>query len=212
MVSEGLHFTAAHYFLKIIVDRLSANQINLSNSLLFAALSSFFFLSHYLFSTLFRKFETRIILPEQMHMRNELFYYITGHPLEFFMDNFAGNLSGRIADIVSGIRDIIPGVAEIFSSVFMFTLFASLFFRKSLLVPIILFSWTSICSVLSAIIIRMVSKAAREKSEKEGKYSGSVVDCFTSIYNVKSFSMESQESEKRRLESSDILKADIRLS
>ncbi|MDR1494879.1 MAG: hypothetical protein LBI29_02480 [Rickettsiales bacterium] len=55
-------------------------------------------------------------------------------------------------------------------------------------------------------------KAPKEKSEKEGKYSGSVVDCFTSIYNIKSFSMESRENRKRKLGSGDISGKDIKLS
>ncbi|MDR1494912.1 MAG: ABC transporter ATP-binding protein/permease [Rickettsiales bacterium] len=212
ITSDGLHLAAAQYFLKIIIDGLLANQINLSNGLLLTVIYSFFFLSNHLFLPLIRKFRVRAISTVQMDMRNELFYYTTGHPLEFFMDNFAGNLNARIVDIVNGTKDILLKVADIFSSVFIFALLASLFSRKSRLVSILLFSWMSVYGVLFILIARMIMKASREKSEKEGKYSGSVVDCFTSIYNVKSFSMESRENIKRKLESGDILEKDIKLS
>jgi ATP-binding cassette subfamily B protein len=211
-ICDGLHLIAAQHIFRTIIDGLLSNQIDLRHSKPFIMVFSLLFLSGHLFLPLIREFRIRAISMVQSKMRNYLFHSTVGHPLEFFINNFAGNLNAKISDVVNGSRDFIVTIADIFSSVFIFMLLISLFFKKSHLMSVLLLIWLCVYGIIFVMISRMIMRASYEKSGTEGKYFGSLVDCFTSIYNIKSFSMESREEIDRKIESANILNRDMGLS
>lgn len=209
---DGLHLVAAQHLFRTIIDGLLANQLDFSHSIPIILVFSLLFLSGHLLLPLIREFRIRAMSMVQTNMRNELFHHIMGHSLEFFINNFAGNLNAKISDVINGSRETILKVTDIFSSVFIFMLLALLFFRRSRTLSLLLLVWMCIYGATFVLMARMIMRASRNKSGAEGKYFGSVADCFTSIYNVKSFSMESREETERMAESTNILNKDIVLS
>ena len=141
----------------------------------------------------------RTVVSSCADLRIDLFSYLTGHPMRYFSQHFAGSLANRISSaggaaggIYGGLAwKIIPPCIDFVGAVIvLFTVQLTMGF--ALIVSVL---------IVATLITRMGIRGRRrhiEYAAQSAKVSGEIVDMVSNVWSIKAFS--ARERERRRLE------------
>ena len=141
----------------------------------------------------------RTVVSSCADLRIDLFNHLTGHPMRYFSQHFAGSLANRISSaggaaggIYGGLAwKIIPPCIDFVGAVIvLFTVQLTMGF--ALIVSVL---------IVATLITRMGIRGRRrhiEYAAQSAKVSGEIVDMVSNVWSIKAFS--ARERERRRLE------------
>ena len=122
-------------------------------------------------------------------VRHYLYHYLQYHSHRYFLGNFAGSLSNRIAEVSMGVNHALWSVVLDFWPVAI-TLSVSLglLFKAHHSLGILLFGWAAIFIGVSYALALRCRTYAKEFAAARSTVSGKIVDAVTNIFNSKIFS------------------------
>ena len=130
----------------------------------------------------------RTVVSSGADLRIDLFNYLTGHPMRYFSQHFAGSLANRISSAGGAAGGIYGGLA--WKIIPPFTVQLTMGF--ALIVSVL---------IVATLITRMGIRGRRrhiEYAAQSAKVSGEIVDMVSNVWSIKAFS--ARERERRRLE------------
>ena len=135
-------------------------------------------------------FLTAIGIPRiEAHIRTRMFEYVQNHSYTYFSNNFAGNISNKISDMVDSFSNIIKKVTSVFLPVLVAVIISTtLFAQLHTVFAIILFSWVVIYLSISFLFIKGCDLRADIHSEARSVLSGDIVDSLSNNMTVKLYS------------------------
>ena len=188
----GLFFIQP-YLLKILFDKIDSNTINIFNGLFIILLISFsdtLYINDIITNILKFKSLTRTI----GDIRNTLFNYSMNQSVNFFNNNYSGELVNKINSITETIETSLEAIIMIAKNIFLLTCFICVlfFFDKTLgfasIIWFVLYCLVSYCYLFK-------KKAVQSKliQENQNKITAFVNDDFMNIKNIKIFASEKKE-------------------
>lgn len=186
------------YIFKIILDRvdLVASQDILEQVLW--PIIGYLFLS--LFGSLNLRFYDYICLKMIPNLRadiqKELSYNVLGHSHSYFLNNFAGSLSGKISDVSSGVKEIILIFIDRFlSNGFALLIAAVAFATVNKLLMLILLVWTLFFVGFTLYCSRKIHYLSYTSSEHRTLVIGQIVDVLINHSVVRLFARRDYEKD-----------------
>jgi ATP-binding cassette subfamily B protein len=127
-------------------------------------------------------------------VRNSLYRYLQGHSQRYFMGNFAGSLSNRIAEVANGVNHSLWTVLFDFWPVAV-TLGVSLILLAQVYAPLaaVLAIWSVVYVVISYALALRCREYARKFAAARSAVSGKIVDAVTNVMNSKLFARNHHE-------------------
>jgi ATP-binding cassette subfamily B protein len=127
-------------------------------------------------------------------VRNSLYRYLQGHSQRYFMGNFAGSLSNRIAEVSMGVNQSLWTVMFDFWPVTV-TLGVSLIVLAQVHsgLALVLGIWALAYVVISYVLAMRCRKYARQAAAARSAVSGKIVDAVTNVMNSKLFARNKHE-------------------
>lgn len=151
-----------------------------------------------LIEVLFRLFDymkIRTIPDFESKIRIWIVRYLQGHSYQFFTDHFSGDLVKRVNDLTDGISQImmiiiasfLPAFCTILAGVFSFAYIQPTF-------GAVLMAWLILHTTTYLVYSKKCRRSVALHAEKGSRLSGSIVDGFINILNIKLFTRKNQET------------------
>ena len=127
-------------------------------------------------------------------VRNSLYRYLQGHSQRYFMGNFAGSLSNRIAEVSMGVNQSLWTVMFDFWPVTV-TLGVSLIVLAQVHsgLAMVLGTWAMGYITISYVLAMRCRKYAKQSAAARSAVSGKIVDAVTNVMNSKLFARSRHE-------------------
>ena len=127
-------------------------------------------------------------------VRNSLYHYMQGHSQRYFMGNFAGSLSNRIAEVSMGVNQSLWTVMFDFWPVTV-TLGVSLIVLAEVHggLALVLGGWGLAYVIISYLLATRCRKYAKQAAAARSAVSGKIVDAVSNVMNSKLFARSQHE-------------------
>lgn len=137
------------------------------------------------------------VIASVMDIRIDLFRYLTGHPMRYFNEHFAGSLGNRISALGASAGAIFGGLAwKIIPPVVDFLGAVVLLFSVDWRMAMALIFFVAIVAVLiTGFGIRGRAKHQRFAAQS-ARVGGELVDAVSNVWTIKAFSARDRESER----------------
>lgn len=130
----------------------------------------------------------------EANIRMSMFKYIEGHSYEFFANNFSGNISNRISDMVHSATNILLLVTTLFAPAALCLIIAcSVFFTIHPVFTAILSVWALVYLIICVKGAKYCTDASNLHAFSRSYLNGKIVDTLGNIINVKLFAKQKQE-------------------
>lgn len=143
-------------------------------------------------------FLSAIVIPRiEANIRTKMFEYVQNHSYTYFSNQFAGNISNKISDMVDSISNIIKKVTSVFAPVLVAVFISTaLFTRLHPIFAIILFGWVFVYLSISFLFIKGCDLRADIHSEARSVLSGDIVDSLSNNMSVKLYARSDFENQQ----------------
>ncbi|WP_150304886.1 ABC transporter ATP-binding protein [Pseudomonas saliphila] len=137
------------------------------------------------------------VIASVVDIRIDLFRYLTGHPMRYFNEHFAGSLGNRISALGASAGAIFGGLAwKIIPPVVDFLGAVVLLFTVDWSMAVALIFFVTIVAVLiTGFGIRGRAKHQRFAAQS-ARVGGELVDAVSNVWTIKAFSARDRESER----------------
>lgn len=181
------------YILQLVIDKYNNNSLIFSNiiyyTLIYTLLTSII--------PVFLIFQNKILIrSKELMVQNILktnFNHILQQDLNYFNNNFSGDLSNKLINLISGFDNIFDRIVKganlflCFSIVFILTL------RINYIMTIFIMLWLVVYTYLLLKIGKKYAEKTKIYKQEESKTLGIVNDCLVNIGSIKSFTKEKEE-------------------
>jgi ATP-binding cassette subfamily B protein len=195
----ALELSISPYLLKIIIDTVVsyASEPNKIGEAIFIP-ALLYVLMSLLLNFNFRLYDyinLRLYPDVKGAVNRDMFSYLLDHSYTFFQNNFVGNLTKKIWDMVENIEYLISIPNEWFYPRFFAVVIASLtlFFVVRPIFGIILFLWAILFVYVSYLAAKGSEKYARRYSENGSIVVGTVADAVSNVISTKLFDNSTHE-------------------
>ena len=129
-------------------------------------------------------------------IRRELFAWLQGHSQRYFLGNFAGSLSNRIAETSMGSAQVLWSLLfDFWPLTVSFAASLILLWRVDVGLTAVLGGWIALYVGISFLLSRRCRRYARDYAAARSLVSGKIVDSVTNIMNAKLFARRQFERE-----------------
>lgn len=186
-------------------DRLSLVTVTLPLCILFVAMITYEFLyrTAHLIEWYFASRLSRILA-------EDLYLHILKRPASYFENVASGEISRRLSQINSSVMyffDIFPWmIAWIF---FAFVVSSYMLFDTHWILGLIMMLYLSVNSIITAFLLKKMSKASEKYSEAEAQRDGISIDAFTNMHIVYAYGGLPKEQYEYSSSSNSVYTADL---
>ena len=196
------------YIFKIIID--NTTKLTFKEISLLIIIFSFISVPFGLFQSLTVKLEQKLRYKMKYDITLNLFNKVIQHNTNYFNNNLSGALTSKIKTVSENIVFLLTSMIGQFGTIF--TMIISIYLIGTISIYLALF--ITICSILYFIYIYKknanMSKIKQQVSEENAISNGIIVDCFSNINNIKSFSAEKKEFRTIKKQSNKILRNEFK--
>ncbi|MFV0456808.1 MAG: ABC transporter ATP-binding protein [Pseudomonas sp.] len=203
VVSASVCAVAVQYGMKLLVDAMAHSSGNRGAANVWLPL--WLFLGLIVVENLFWRLGgwlgCRTVVASCVDIRVDLFKYLTGHPMRYFNEHFAGSLGNRISAVGQAAGTIYGGLAwKIVPPIvdFIGAVVVLLTVDWRMAVALILFVML-VALLITGFGIRGRSKHQRFAAQA-ARVGGELVDAVSNVWTIKAFSARDREAERLALE------------
>lgn len=190
------------YILKIILDKISTAQADISALELLLTPVLFYILT-FTVTTIITRFYDRlwlIINPNlKKHIGLKIVENLMEHSHSMYQNNFTGSLANKINDIISGICNMLRiGIDQFFSQFMSLTIAMYAVWQVNPKFSLILILWAGLFIGIAYTLSHQAHELSSMAADAKFKVFGNIVDILINMMNVRLF--DSKNLEKNRLE------------
>ena len=127
-------------------------------------------------------------------IRRQSHWYVLGHSLSFFQNDFAGRIAQKVVQMGPAIRDFMVSLAgSIWFVAVSFLSSLIIFYTKAPVLTAPLFVWLVVFLIALRWIVPKIQRYAAIHSEAHSQMVGRIVDSYTNIQTVKLFARSGHE-------------------
>ncbi|MBN9543534.1 MAG: ABC transporter ATP-binding protein [Alphaproteobacteria bacterium] len=189
------------YFTMRILDILTDPNVDKSN--VFQKHQTFFYISlliYFLIEVGHRGHEYiagKFYPKLKRHVRVSIMEYTVGHSHEFFIENYSGSISNKIARLADGIQDISEKIICVFVPVLISLVITCIYlFNTSKFLGYGIITWFVCYMGLFIICAKKSQNLAELHSQQVTLLNGKIVDILTNMFTVRLFSRKAYELER----------------
>ena len=205
------------YLLKILIDKITTNNVHLSSfsdgNYLILLVALFIILNicsnfiwriiNYLSLKTFPAVRSRVF--------SETFSYLSLHSHQYFQDNLAGDLANKIQDIGESIENIFEPMLHIFYIIFTVLIAIIIAYTINFYFALALIIWVMFFIAVSLVLSKNIINYSKDFAEIKSVLSGRYVDSLMNIFNVNIFARQAFEKNYLEKTSYEVMEKDIAL-
>jgi ATP-binding cassette, subfamily B, bacterial len=208
----AINKTLLPYILKLIIDKAISYDEN--EYTVFNAIGPYIAL--YLLSWLMSSSNMRVLdltkLKLYPNIRQDIistnFAYLNQHSYKYFQNNFAGSLINKIADLQSGVVDIISTFDAIYAAFLCITVASITLLIVQPIFAFILLIWIAIYIAITFFYLSKIQRLSRIHAETRTSLVGKMVDSISNIINIRLFAKHKHENKHVNSSIADTVKKD----
>lgn len=197
------------YFANSIYATIINNidTLTLRDSIVLIIIYSLLLPIYNIFFPIISKFNFNLTTRVRKDIEIDLFKKTTEHNINYFNNNLSGSLSNKINTVAQTAVYLIP--FGHLNTIFVFVWFLCMFIKINIYFVIFSLVWFISFVYTSFKLHTNLSKVSKQISEETSKSNGIIVDCFSNIGNIKSFSTEKIELKYLKKQGNNILRNEL---
>ena len=197
------------YFANSIYAKIinNINTLTLKDSIILIIIYSLLLPIYNIFFPIISKFNFGLTTKARKDIEIDLFKKTTEHNINYFNNNLSGSLSNKISTVARTAVYLIP--FGHLNTIFLFIWFLFILYKVNIYLAIFSVIWFVSFVYVSVTLYTNLTKQSKKISEETSKSNGIIVDCFSNIGNIKSFSTESVEFRHLKKQGNNILRNEL---
>ena len=189
-----------------VVNNIST--LTLKDSIILIIIYSLLLPIYNIFFPIISKFNFSLTTKARKDIEIDLFKKTIGQNIGYFNNNLSGSLSNKISTVARTTVYLIP--FGHLNTIFLFIWFLFILCKINIYLAIFSATWFISFVYTSLKLHTNLSKVSKQISEETSKSNGVIVDCFSNIGNIKSFSTELVEFRRLKKQSNNILRNQLK--